>query len=231
MKREVIPELLDSDSGTPEEIRAALADLCHINQWFGGIGTTLSMVEYVAERTSARSLSLLEVAAGSGFVPQAASQRLRMHGMDLEVTLLDRAHSHLAKSCVGEASSNGCRRVVGDALLLPFGDGSFDLVSCCLFAHHLSPAQLTQFVDEGLRVCRQAVLVNDLVRHPVHLALVYAGLPLFHSRITHHDALASVRQAYTLVEMEEALKRTQASCVELQRHYLFRMGAIAWKKQ
>ena len=32
-----------------------------------------------------------------------------------------------------------------------------------------------QFVDEALRVCRVAVLINDLVRHPLHLSLVYAG--------------------------------------------------------
>jgi len=229
VKREVIPELLDSDSGTPEEIRAALTDLCHINQWFGGISTTLSMVKYVAKQIPARPLSLLEVAAGSGFVPQAVSQRLRTRGMDLDVTLLDRAPSHLAHA-TGEGSRNGWSRVAGDALSLPFGDGGFDLVSCCLFAHHLSPHQLIQFVDEGLRVCRHAVLVNDLIRHPVHLALVYTGLPLFRSRITHHDAPASVRQAYTLAEMQEALMRTRASHVELQRHYLFRMGAIAWKK-
>jgi ubiquinone/menaquinone biosynthesis C-methylase UbiE len=230
VKREIIPELLDSDSGTPEEIRAALGDLCHINQWFGGIGTTLSMVEYVAKQIPAQSLSLLEVAAGTGFVPHTVSQRLETRDIDLQVMLLDRAHSHLAQACVAKGSRNGGPRVVGDALSLPFDDGSFDLVSCCLFAHHLSPLQLIQFIDEGLRVCRHAVLVNDLVRHPVHLALVYAGLPLFRSRITHHDALASVRQAYTLAEMEETLKRTQASRLELQRHYLFRMGVIAWKK-
>ena len=103
-------------------------------------------------------------------------------------------------------------------------------MSCNLFAHHLSPQELVAFTNEALRVCRVAVLINDLVRHPLHMALVYAGLPLYRSRLTRHDAPASVRQAYTPVEMQALLGQTAAARVEIHRHYLFRMGVIAWKR-
>jgi hypothetical protein len=102
-------------------------------------------------------------------------------------------------------------------------------VSCGLFAHHLSPEELVQFVNESLRVCRRAVLINDLIRHPLHMAMVYAGWPLYRSRLTRHDAPASVRQAYTIPEMREMLCATTASRVDVTRHYLFRMGVIVWK--
>jgi hypothetical protein len=59
---------------------------------------------------------------------------------------------------------------------------------------------------------------------------VYAGLPLYRSRLTRHDAPASVRQAYTPEEMQVLLEQTRASRTEIHRHYLFRMGVIAWKK-
>ena len=119
---------------------------------------------------------------------------------------------------------------MANALAIPFSEDSFDLVSCSLFTHHLSPQQVVEFVNEALRVCRRAVLINDLVRHPVHLALVFAAFPLFHSPITRHDAPASVRQSYTEPEMRALLQQTAAARVEIDRHYLFRMGAIAWKK-
>jgi hypothetical protein len=220
MKRVVIPELLDTDSGTPAEIVASLSDLRRINRWFGGIAATEGMVERVAREINSSSLSLLEVAAGSGYVSEIARQRLRNRGLRLEVTLLDRAPSHL---------SNGNRAVVGNALALPFRDASFDLLCCNLFAHHLSPQELRQFVDDALRICRIAVLIDDIVRHPLHLALVYAGLPLYRSRMTRHDAPASVRQAYTSDEMRTLLAQTKAARVEIHRHYLFRMGVTAWK--
>jgi ubiquinone/menaquinone biosynthesis C-methylase UbiE len=221
MKRTIIPELLDSDAGTPSEIAASLSDLNRINRWFGGMATTRSLVEQVSQELEARSLSLLEVAAGAGAVPAEVAGALAQAGIAMEVTLLDRASSHLR---------NGNRRAVaGDALALPFSDGSFDLVSCSLFVHHLAPDDVVRFVNEGLRVCRAAVLINDLVRHPTHLGLVYAGMPLYRSRLTRHDAPASVRQAYTMNEMADMLGQSKAARVEIARHFLFRMGVIAWK--
>jgi ubiquinone/menaquinone biosynthesis C-methylase UbiE len=220
MKRIPSAELLDTDAGTPQEVAASLADLRWFNRWFGGQHTTLRMLEQVVRTTHAKSLSLLEVAAGSGYVAHATKDHLATRGIELSITLLDRIASHVG---------NGGRSVVGDALALPFRDSSFDLVSCCLFAHHLSPEELVQFVKQGLRVCRKAVLINDLIRNPAHWALAYAGTPLYRSRITRNDAPASVRQAYTRQEMLEILRKTCAASVEIDTYYLFRMGAIAWK--
>jgi ubiquinone/menaquinone biosynthesis C-methylase UbiE len=228
MKRIVTAELLDTDSGTPAEVANSLADLRRINLWFGGIATTQAMIEDVAYKLNAKSLSLLEVAAGSGDVPRVAAERLKARGIKLEITLLDRAASHLK----GAAANNGrseIRAVVGDAIALPFPDNSFDLVDCGLFTHHLAPEQVVQFVNEGLRVCRRAVLINDLVRHLLHLTFVYAGFPFYRSRLTRNDAPASVRQAYTVEEMRALVKRTRAAKTDISLHYLFRMGVIAWK--
>jgi ubiquinone/menaquinone biosynthesis C-methylase UbiE len=178
------------------------------------------MIEYVAQQQHMSSFSLLEVAAGSGYVPKAASRRLTDRGIQLDITLLDRARSHLG---------NGTNAVVGDALALPFPDASFDLVSSSLFMHHFSPEYVVQFINESLRVCRHAVLVNDLVRSPMHFALAYAGCLLYRSRLTRHDAPASVRQAYTVREMNSLLRQTNAAKAVIDRHYFLRMGIIAWK--
>lgn len=223
MKRAAIPELLDTDSGTPAEISASLADLRRINRWFGGLATTQSLIERVASKLGTRSLSVLEVAAGPSEVPELVRTKMQKRRIEIDVTLLDRAASHFGNR------SNGSRAVVGDALALPFADASFDVVCSCLFAHHLGPAELVQFVNDGLRVGRTAVLINDLIRHPLHLALVHAGRPLYRSRLTQHDAPASVRQAYTQEEMLELLEQTKAVKAEISRHYLFRMGVVIWK--
>jgi ubiquinone/menaquinone biosynthesis C-methylase UbiE len=226
--------LLDTDSGSSREIAEALLDLRGINRNFGGIGTLQQMVEHISGKLAVTSFTLLEVASGLGYVPQTVRQRLERSGIRLQITLLDRALSHLP-SRISEDSTPGNNfapipAVVADAMVLPFPDGSFDFVDSSLFAHHLSPQELVEFVTEGLRVCRVAVLINDLVRSPVHLGLVYAGLPLFQSRITRHDAPASVRGAYTPAEVTDLVQKTTAARVEIQRHYLFRMGVIVWKR-
>jgi len=221
MRREVIPELLDDDLGTPEEIASSLIDLRHINDWFGGTRTTVSLVEQVAAGGSSRELSLLEAGAGRGDTPLRAGKILGRRGLRVQVTLLDRMWTHLPR--------NGAISVAGDALALPFRDRSFDIVSCSLFAHHLEAEELRGFVCEGLRVCRKAVVINDLVRSRVHLGLVYAGLPLFRSRLTWHDAPVSVRRAYTCQEMREMLREVDGARVTISRHFLYRMGVVIWK--
>ncbi len=221
MRRVVIPELLDTDAGTPAEIRGSLRDLRFVNACFGGVRTTLYLIGEVARQAGARSLSLLEVAAGSGYVAGRTLSRLRHQGIELKPVLLDRSPAHLNGS--GSA-------VAADALALPFADASFDLVGSNLFVHHLEPEEVIRFVREGLRVCRRAVLINDLIRHPLHLFLVYAGLPLYRSRLTRHDAPASVRRAYTVEEMQAMLARAGSARTEFSRHYLFRMGVIIWKE-
>ena len=80
-----------------------------------------------------------------------------------------------------------------------------------------------------MRVATRAVLINDLIRSRLHLGLVYLGLPLFASRITWHDAPASVKRAYTLREMESMLEKLPAKRLEITQHYLYRMGVLLWK--
>jgi len=221
MRRTVIPEWLDDDLGTAAEIGETLADLRHINEWFGGVRTTTELLRRVARERGLRKLSILEVGAGAGDVPLAAQRLLAGHGVGSQVTLLDRASSHLPPG--------GAALVAGDALRLPFRDGTFDVVSCSLLAHHFEPETLVEFACESLRVSRQAVLINDLIRSRLHLLLVYLGLPLFRSRITWHDAPASVRRAYTCDEMRGVLANVGARKVQVSRHYMFRMGVLLWK--
>ncbi len=219
MRRVVIPELLDSGGGNAAQLEIAFADLRRINSWFGGVSVTRRLIERVAENTGRRELTLLDVASGAGYVPQTVARALAPRGIELQITLSDRIPVHL----------NGWGRcVAADAQALPFADASFDIVSCSLFTHHLEPEQLARFAAEGLRVCRAAVLINDVRRSLLHLALVYAGLPLFRSPLTHHDAPASVRRAYTPQEIASILKTTGAH-VEMRRYYLYRLGILLWR--
>ena len=222
MRRRPTLELLDSDSGTPEEVAQSLLDLRWFNRWFGGLSTSRSLIESVSRATGQKAFTILEVASGEGFVPQALQTRFEGSGVRLKVTLLDRVLTHLPKN-------GSMPKLAGDAFHLPFRDSSFDLVSSSLFVHHLAPQEAIAFAEEALRVCRVAVLVHDLIRHPLHLALAYAGTPLYRSRITRNDAPASVRQAYTVEEMRSFFQSARAARVEIERHFLFRMGVIAWK--
>lgn len=222
MRRVVVPELLDSDAGTPREVEGSLADLRMVNRFFGGARTTRELLRRVATERRLNSMSWLDVGGASGDIAAQVEQSLARSGITCNAAILDRALTHL----------NGSRSAVcGDALAIPFRDNSFDVVASSLFVHHLEPDEVARFAREGLRVARHAFIINDLVRHPLHLALIYAGFPLYRSPLTRHDAPASVRRAYTTEEITDILQSTGAGEVAIDLHYLFRLGAIVWKKQ
>jgi ubiquinone/menaquinone biosynthesis C-methylase UbiE len=222
MKRVVVEELLDSDSGTPAEVAGSLQDLRMFNSWFGGVHTMASLLRRVSQQRGLKQISWVDVAGGEGYVATQTQQSLARSGISSQPVILDRALTHLGKAHTA---------VCGDALALPFRDNSFDAVGCSLFMHHLEPDQIVRFAKEGLRVARHAFLVQDLQRHPLHLALSYLGMPLYRSRITRHDAVASVNRAYTVEEVRNILFDVAAAeNIEIRNFFLFRMGVIVWKQ-
>jgi ubiquinone/menaquinone biosynthesis C-methylase UbiE len=219
VRRVVVPELLDSDAGTPDEIAASLADLRWFNCYFGGHATTLALLRNVHKRLgSPPQLSYVDV-AGASSDGIAYAQR-QLSGVAINTVVVDRSPQHLASNITA---------VCGDALALPFRDSSFDVVGCSLFIHHLEPNEIAQFIREALRVTRSAVVINDLVRSRVHYWTASAGRIVYKSRITRHDAPASVRRAYTPAELGQVLARVGCARVEFTRHYFYRMGVIIWR--
>jgi ubiquinone/menaquinone biosynthesis C-methylase UbiE len=221
MKRVVVPELLDNDEFSPREVADSLADIQMFNRRFGGIRTMTTLLSTVATQRKLKSLSWLDVAGAYGDLASCTSKVMARKGIEVKPVLLDRVVTHL---------NNRITSVCADALSLPFRDNSFDVVGSCLFLHHLDPEQIVAFAAEGLRVARHAVLINDLVRDPLLLALAYAGLPVYRSRISWHDGPASVRRAYTVNELKSILQESTAFKTEIEKFYPFRVGGVMWKR-
>src|SRR6266566_8895383 len=134
MRRVVIQELLDSDSGTPTEVAGSLQDLRMFNRWFGGVHTMSALLRQVASRTQLKELSWLDVAGGAGDLATLSQQSLAESGTTLRPVVLDRAPTHMG---------NTHPAICGDALALPFRNDSFDVVGSSLFVHHLEPEEIT----------------------------------------------------------------------------------------
>jgi ubiquinone/menaquinone biosynthesis C-methylase UbiE len=228
MKRIVIPELLDTDSGSESEIRASLRDLDTFNRYLGGRSGLEKLIEEVAQRSRRATLSVLDVAGGTGNLMAEIRSALLAKGIQINVTVLDRAATHLADGN-GSRAANPRSVVCGDALELPFQDQAFDVVCCNLFLHHLEPEQLVQYFNQAIRVCRQAAIASDLRRERFHLWAAQAGRPIYRSRITRHDAVASVRRAYTIAEMHGLLRKTLAREVQVRPAFFERMSILVWR--
>ena len=80
-----------------------------------------------------------------------------------------------------------------------------------------------------MAVSKLAVLVNDLERHFVPYLFIRIARMFTRSRLTPHDAPASVRQAYTREELVDLTAAAGFADFEVRRLLPFRLGLTLWK--
>jgi SAM-dependent methyltransferase len=229
MQRIEAEEMLDQEGWSPAEVSCALSAIRTVNRLYGGDRTHKLLFRKVIQRLPGQPLHILEVASGRGEVLQAAVRQLQDSGTNVSVTLLDQHASHLPGPDDWPTPLPQPAVLAGDALALPLPDASVDVVSCCLFLHHLGPEAMRKFLREALRVARVAVLVNDVERSRLHYSLARLQSLVDPSPLSQHDGPTSVRQAYTLGELRAAVAEL-GHAYDLQRYWLCRMGLVLWKR-
>ncbi len=225
-------EWLDGDLGSPAEVASALRSLLWVNRLFGGNRMHRRLLQTaVARMPRDGELHLMEVASGRADVLRAALPHLHWPAGKLRVTLLDRRADHLPEAeHAWPTDLPQPERIAADALAIPLPDNSVDIVSNCLFLHHLSASQVALYFAEAMRVARVAVVVNDLERTWLHYRLAKLMSLVDPSRLSQHDGPVSVHQAWTFEELA-AFASTTGYSFALRRGYLFRLGLILWKQE
>jgi len=117
----------------------------------------------------------------------------------------------------------------GDGMSPPFGAASFDFVLASQLLHHFSDAQIIAALRTWARLARCAIIVNDLVRHP----LAYQGIRLVtkaftRNEMTRTDGPRSVERACTISEWRELFRRANIGKFSVQRALPLRvLGVIS----
>ncbi len=211
------PELMDAP-GLPEaEVAAAYQVLRRVNRQLGNTRSMRHELDRLLTEDLGRdrdawwSLSsassmpgapvrLLDLGSGSGDIPRDLAARLRCRSIDVQAVALD--HDPTAVRLCRAGAVGELSVVRGDALRLPFGDGSIDLVAAVKFAHHFHGAGLDRLVDEMARVARHRVVVLDIRRH----WLAYWGFVAWsrlwtRNRLVRYDGPLSVLRGFTSAEL------------------------------
>lgn len=213
-KRIDTPELLDQHDAPRKDVERSLRDLRRFNSIYGGAGVYRRLLRRMAPH---EPRSVLDVATGSADSLESLSG-FRV-GVDFKI-------DHLLYM----RSGSQVRRVVGNALRLPFLNNSFEIVTSVHFFHHLTPEQNAEMLQEALRVARRGVIVNDTRRHYVpYLFTRLLGLLRLVGRITRSDAPASILRGYTTDEVRAIAADVPAARFAVVRAWPYRFGLLLWK--
>jgi ubiquinone/menaquinone biosynthesis C-methylase UbiE len=209
---------MDAPDADPALVRRSLRFLRRVNRLLGYTRSTLHPLERFSRGWRPDTpIRILDVATGSADLPRAILRWAGRRGFhDVRVVGLD-LHATTAAAALAQNPDPRIEIVRGNALGLPFADGSFDYVTTSLFLHHLDDDDVIRALGEMSRVARRGIIAGDLIRR--RRAYLWIKLfTLFANPIVRNDGPASVAQAFTRDEMESLRDRAGARFAEYFEH-------------
>jgi 2-polyprenyl-3-methyl-5-hydroxy-6-metoxy-1,4-benzoquinol methylase len=224
--RNRIPELMDDPSIDPGEHRHALMALASINRVSNSAGILWPVIPVLARKLR-RPVRILDVATGSGDVLSRLLARARRAGV-----ALDGAGCDISPTAIDEArrAHPEIEFFVHDAIGARLPNG-FDIVISSLFLHHLSHDYAIALLANMEKAACHLVLVNDLARSRFnYLGVWLATRLLTRSRVVRFDGPASVRSAFTPVEVLALAERAGLSGAVVLRKFPARF-LLTWERK
>jgi ubiquinone/menaquinone biosynthesis C-methylase UbiE len=225
-----VTELLDSTSGVDShDLQTSLRDIRRANIF--GLGTWV-IKHHLAKLLDGYTgkLRVLDVATGSGDIPEELFRWAGARGIELSVVLTDISPEilNVARERINNAGFGGMSDfVVCDAGKLPFADASFDVVVCSLAFHHLTLSQGKEALHEMQRLARVGFIVNDIYRSQGAWYLAWLLVHLTtNNRLTRHDGPASVLRAFTPRELRRMASEAGVA-VSVHKHPFWRVAVVA----
>ena len=219
-ERRVASELMDDPALGAETYHAVLADLAKVNRVTFAYRPTLSFLGRALRHKT--SFKLLDVGFGDGDMLRQVARWARKRGIAAELTGIDlNARSRAAAEAVASPGAP-IRYLTGDYADL--AGERFDCVISSLVAHHMSEAELRQFVRFMESEARAGWFVNDLHRHGFAYTAwpILSGLMRWH-RIVRTDGHTSIARSFRPPEWQALLAEEGITVAKVRRYFPFRL--------
>lgn len=207
-----------------EQVHNTFDLLVPVNRLFGGIRPGLSFFRRESQTWDReRSYRILDVGCGAGDFAVALARWARRRGHRLEIDAID--HHPLIADLARERCRDYPEITVSCADVLALVDRGHDYVHASQFVHHFPDDEVVPLLQHLRGLCRQTVVVNDLVRAP----LAYLSTWVFTLWTTHvfrHDARLSVRRGFKVRELAALLRRGGLDDFRLEKHFFYRFLLI-----
>ncbi len=214
------PEWMDQPDLARDLHRHALVGLSRLNRFSGVASAMYRHMRKMASGRSGRQLKILDIASGSGDLPIAWAKRAAQDGLTFHITAVDISSTAIEEQQRrASAAKVSIHSVEMDCLSgsLPSG---FDVATCSLFMHHLDDSHVSRLLKSMHTAADGSILICDLDRSRVNLALVAIGARLVtRSPVVHVDASLSVRAAYTAEEFKRLAESTLERPVNVRRTF------------
>ena len=182
MKRSYEKEMMDLPGQPRLLLEEDLRNLRIINRYLGGSRTVLRGLRRLVEEQKILRFSLLDVGTGSGDIPARITDWAQQRGIKTSIVAIEpepvtaRVAATLTnppfipllqRGKEGDFRRCGILVVRGDGYAPPFRAASFDFVLASQLLHHFSEEKIIALLRTWSQLARRAIVISDLVRHPV----------------------------------------------------------------
>jgi SAM-dependent methyltransferase len=214
--------------GQPEDLQTGnLRDLRTLNRYLGCRRNALTGLARLVEAQRLRRFTLLDIGTGSGDIPAAIARWARQRKIAARISALERDRVAFAQAVDHTRGFAEITVLRGDGRAPPFQAGTFDFLLASQLLHHFTDDEIIALLRVWARLARRAIIVSDLVRHP----LAYHGIRLLtrgftRNPMTRIDAPLSVRRACTIAEWSKLFRRADVGSFSVQWMFPFRVLAL-----
>lgn len=179
-----------------EVMRACLIDLARLNRWFLGYRPTLSWLDGLYLMGRSQPVRILDIGCGYGDTLREIERWARRRGIGVELIGLDLNADTVAIAADATPAKSGIRWIQGNVFHYT-SEQPVHLVISSLFTHHLSDADIVQFLRWMEEHAALGWFINDLSRAPIpyHLLDWFSRVMWLHPYVQ-HDGPVSIARAF-----------------------------------
>ena len=215
---------MDTEVISAADFAECLADLATVNSVTVARPPTIAFMRRVSRGMKAGAqLSVLDVGFGEGDMLRRVYRWGVRRGLRMELSGVDLNPWSATAARAATPAAMDIRFITSDLFDLPWGET--DVVISSLFTHHLTDAQVVEFLVWMERRARRGWFVNDLHRHPIafHGFRLLSGAAGWH-RFVQHDGPISVARSFRRRDWEALLRRAGlAGRATVRWHVPFRL--------
>lgn len=216
--RTIAEEQMDADDLSAETYAAVIGDLAKVNRLTMNARATLA---FLARAVRDRPFRLLDVGFGHGDMLRSIARWAAKRGIACELVGVDLNPRSEPAARAATPPELPIRYVTGDYAEL--AGEPWDVIVSSLVAHHMTHAQLVDFLRFMDGHARMGWLVNDLHRH----ALAHFGFPILATIMRWHpmvkaDGTLSIARSYRPAEWPPILAEAGVSA-RVYRSFPFRL--------
>jgi len=218
-------EIMDDLNYNKPDLEQTLREIDAVNSFLGGHNVSLGALKRVFDFSDRQSFHILDLGCGSGDILRrmeaqaiANNVHVTLEGIDANPHIIEIAKRQSQDTDIAYRTEN-----IFDKKC----DLSCDILHCSLFLHHFTDEQLITLLNTLKDTTSQAIIINDLQRHPLAYHSISAIASLFSkSSMFKADAKHSVLRSFQKKELDNILKNAGILDYQIRWMWAFRWQVI-----